>query len=162
MMDNCSEVMQSEEFLNLDVDQLLKLLEKDNLYIRCESLIFQSVCNWAMHDIEVRRFHMDKILKYVHLHLLSPKFLKDQIENNELINMPNCTMSKQNMTNICDKLYNHEPVSQNLPTCRRPACTMYLIGGYHREPLKLIEKYDLKTGTWSSLVELETARSGKD
>ena len=84
----------------------------------------------------------------------------EQIENNNLLRLSICDESRANMTDICAKLTKHEPMSTSLPACRRPACTMYLVGGYQRESLKLNEKFNFNSKTWHQCVQLDIARSG--
>ncbi len=160
MLVNCLEVLESEEFLNLDVDRVLKILKADNLNIKDESDLFHAACNWTRYDLQVRRFVLDKIITCVRLHLCSPKFLKEQIENNNLFKMDCCDETRANLSDICDRLTSHQPMCSSLPACRRPTCTMYFIGGYQGESLTLNETYNLKKNTWSQCAELHVGRSG--
>jgi len=153
------EVLEGEEFLNLDFEKAVKILKSENLNIKDESDLFNAACNWTRYDLTVRRFLLKKIFSSINLHLCSPKFLKEQMENNKLFKMGDCEKTRENVAQIIDKLISHQPMCSSLPT-RRAWCTMYLIGGYQGESLKLNETYNLKTNTWSKRAELEIGRSG--
>ena len=70
--------MNSEEFLHLNQSQLCKLLQNDELGVRCESYVFKAVIDWVRFDPEKRHKHLDHLITCVRIHLLPPKFLKDQ------------------------------------------------------------------------------------
>lgn len=163
MMNHCYEVIKSEEFLNLDSTKLVRLLEEDNLNIRCESLIFNAVCGWTRYDLNVRRFQISNVLKVVRMHLLSPKFLQEQINNNELLKLPNVDTCRHQMSSMCEKLKKHQPIMGS-SSGRNPTCAIYIVGGYLRESLNITEALRVENGepakTWSPCAPLKVARSG--
>lgn len=159
MADNCCDVLKNEEFLNLSQDRLIKLFREDNLNIRCESVIFHAVCDWVRHDLTERRYDLENVFSCVRIHLLSPKFLQEQIQNNQVLKMSNANESREYITNVCDKLNNHKPMYSKL-TNRTPSCSMYAIGGYNKQSLAKTECLSLTTMNWKECQDMITARSG--
>lgn len=158
MANHCCDVLKNEEFLNLSQERLIKLFQEDNLNIRCESTIFHAVCDWIRHDLTGRRYDLDNVISCVRFHLLSPKFLQEQIKQNEVLNMSNAYESREYITNVCDKLNNHKPMYSKL-TNRSPSCSMYAIGGYNKQSMAKTEclSYNWK---WKECKDMITARSG--
>lgn len=61
------------EFLQLNADQLTKLLANDNLRIRSESDVFAAVVTWLRHDKKARERDIPGLLKHIRLPLLTLK-----------------------------------------------------------------------------------------
>lgn len=70
---------QSEEFLQMDIDQIAKLLKNDELNVNSEEDVFFALKRWIGHS-EDRIIHLPDLLRLVKLPLLSPTFLVDQVE----------------------------------------------------------------------------------
>ena len=158
-MDHCCEVLNTEEFLNMNSERLCRFLEKDNLNIRCETVIFNAVCLWTRHDLSNRRYEIDKIMTYVRLHLLSPKFLKEQLQNNYVLQVS--SSSKNYIESICNDLTSHRPCKNTpLNNPRKPACSLYVIGGYQRQSLNITECFKIKSLVWEKCANMSVPRSG--
>jgi len=63
------EVINSEEFLNLTEAQLCNLLHRDDLQVRCETIVFKAVVDWVRYNPETRRAHLDFLFEFVCLFL---------------------------------------------------------------------------------------------
>ncbi len=164
MMDHCSEVLKSEEFLKLEQERLISLLESDNLNIRHESVILKAVFDWIKYDLSVRRFKIDKVFACVRVFLLSPKCIRDEIENNEIFKLDDASNSKKLMQKVYYDLTSHVPTLNTEfffdSNPRKPSCTLYVIGGYSRHSINLSECLNLKTLHWKNFSFMPTARSG--
>ena len=80
-----SKVSNSEEFLKLEVDQVMELLGRDDLKIETEEQIFDAVVRWIEYDSKDRSKYMANLLSLVRLPLLSPPLLADKVKVNPLI-----------------------------------------------------------------------------
>ncbi|XP_077258848.1 kelch-like protein 5 [Temnothorax americanus] len=78
------EVTKNQEFLLLSADEVAKLLESEDLNVPSEETIFHALVTWLEHDPENRRKDASKLLGLVKLPLLSPAFIADNIESNEM------------------------------------------------------------------------------
>lgn len=160
MVDHFCEIINSEEFLHLNEKQLCKLLSKDELSVRCESIVFKAVVDWVKFDPEKRRSHLDHLFQCVRFHFLPPKFLKDQMKNNEIFKLKDTDKSRQYLQKVCDELIAHKPCLNLKP--RVPALTfaLFVIGGYHRESLSMVECLKKPSLTWERCAEMRSPRSG--
>lgn len=73
-------MIRNQEFLQLNVEQMVNLLNNDDLNVSSEEHIFQALMSWIQHDPVTRRQYIGQLLGLVKLPLLSPAFLSDQVE----------------------------------------------------------------------------------
>ncbi|XP_054714896.1 kelch-like ECH-associated protein 1 [Uloborus diversus] len=152
-----SQVSQGEEFLALSACQLVMLIKRDELNVRSEMEVFNSVLRWVKHDKSRRCPRLSDILNAVRCHFLTPRFLKEQIQKCEVLkNEPQC----------CDYL---SRIIQDLTVRRKYSChqrtpkvpyVIYTTGGYLQHSLSNMECYNAQEKQWFSLADLPTPRSG--
>lgn len=65
-------VCKNPEFLQLDVEQLGKLLSRDDLNVPSEQDVFHALMAWVHYDLENREENIVKLLPLVRLPLLPP------------------------------------------------------------------------------------------
>ena len=80
-----SEVSGGEEFLGLGLDQMLKLLSRDDLRVESEEQVFDAAVRWIEYDSTNRSQYMAKLLSLVRLPLLTPQLLVDKVKANPLV-----------------------------------------------------------------------------
>jgi hypothetical protein len=146
MKNHFCEVINSEEFLHLNETQLVQLLKTDELSVRCESFVFKSVLDWVRFDPEKRRKSLDFLITCVRVHLLPPKFLKDQMKNCEIFQLQESDKTRQHLQSIYDRLISHLPCDKAGP--RSSSIAMYVFGGYQRQSLNIVECYKKSSGSW--------------
>lgn len=83
--DHLQEVMESEEFLLLPVNQLVDIISSDELNVRSEEHVFTAVMSWVKHNVTERRQYLGQILSHVRLPLLSPKYLVGTVGSDLLV-----------------------------------------------------------------------------
>uniref|UniRef100_A0A672GX98 Kelch-like family member 2 n=1 Tax=Salarias fasciatus TaxID=181472 RepID=A0A672GX98_SALFA len=79
------EVVGSEEFLNLGMEQVSSLIASDKLTIPTEEKVFEAVIAWVNHDKDVRQEHLAHLMEHVRLPLLSREYLVQRVEEESLI-----------------------------------------------------------------------------
>ena len=52
------QVMESEEFLLLPVNQLVEIISSDELNVRNEEQVYSAVMSWVKYNISERRHHL--------------------------------------------------------------------------------------------------------
>ncbi|XP_035698493.1 kelch-like protein 24 [Branchiostoma floridae] len=77
------EVRKMEEFLELPVNFLQKLIKYDDLYAKKEEEVVEAVMLWARHDLKERQKHLKELLEYVRFSHLDPEYLKNIIETDK-------------------------------------------------------------------------------
>lgn len=70
-----TEVVGSEEFLNLGMEQISSLIASDKLTIPTEEKVFEAVIAWVNHDKDVRQEHLAHLMEHVRLPLLTREYL---------------------------------------------------------------------------------------
>ncbi|XP_014389446.1 PREDICTED: kelch-like ECH-associated protein 1 isoform X2 [Myotis brandtii] len=152
------EVAKQEEFFNLSHCQLVTLISRDDLNVRCESEVFHACINWVKYDCEHRRFYVQALLRAVRCHSLTPHFLQMQLQKCEILQSD--SRCKDYLVKIFQELTLHKP-TQVMP-CRAPKVgrLIYTAGGYFRQSLSYLEAYNPTDGTWLRLADLQVPRSG--
>ncbi|KAG2471409.1 kelch-like ECH-associated protein 1B isoform X1 [Polypterus senegalus] len=155
---NFSEVAKQEEFFNLTHCQLVTLISRDELNVRCESEVFHACIDWVKYDSENRRPFVHALLRAVRCHSLTPHFLQMQLQKCEILMSD--TQSKDYLSQIFQDLTLHKPTK--VLSCRTPRVPqlIYTAGGYYRQSLSYLEAYNPCDGTWIRLKDLQVPRSG--
>lgn len=55
------QVMESEEFMLLPVNQLVDIIASDELNVRNEEQVYSSVIQWVQHSVQERRSHLPNV-----------------------------------------------------------------------------------------------------
>lgn len=66
------EVIETDEFFELDSNRLLILLTSDDLNVWSEEDVFQAMVNWVIYNEEVRAAHVHELLSAVRFTQLTP------------------------------------------------------------------------------------------
>lgn len=74
-----------EEYLQLTKDKLIEFLQDEELNIDSEEQVFQSAVRWLDFNTEERTDDFEKVLKHVRLPLISPYYLFDVVEKQEVV-----------------------------------------------------------------------------
>ncbi|XP_056419107.1 kelch-like protein 6 isoform X1 [Hyla sarda] len=85
IIQNFSQVVNHEEFLELTSDVLYHILKSDELYVTEEAQVFETVIKWVQYKQSERISLLPKMLECVRLPLLDPWYLVGTVETNELI-----------------------------------------------------------------------------
>ncbi|TRZ00145.1 hypothetical protein DNTS_028229 [Danionella cerebrum] len=158
-----SEVVQSEEFLNLGMDQVCSLISSDKLTIPSEEKVFEAVIAWVMHDRDVRQEHMAHLMEHVRLPLLSREYLVQRVEEETLVK--NSSACKDYLIEAMK--YHLLPAEQRttMKTIRTRVRTpisypkvMMVVGGQAPKAIRSVECYDFEEERWFQVAELPSRR----
>lgn len=149
------QVATQEEFFNLSPCQLVTLISRDELNVRCESEVYHACVAWVQYERDERRPYMQALLQAVRCHSLPPHFLQRQLEHFEWD-----AQSKDYLAQIFQDLTLHKPTKA--AACRTPKVPqlIYTAGGYFRQSLCYLEAFNPGTGAWLRLADLQVPRSG--
>ncbi|XP_037091200.1 kelch-like ECH-associated protein 1B [Pollicipes pollicipes] len=152
-----TQIVQEEEFLMLNPTQLIKLIHRDELNVFDERDVYAAVVKWVKYDEKTRQPKMECIMRSVRCELLPPRYLKDQLENQPLLQgSENC---REYLANIFRELTLHRTQGIKERTPNAP-CVIYVAGGYLRFSLDKMECYAPCDRVWHELAPLPDARSG--
>ncbi|CAH1266841.1 kelch-like protein 20 [Branchiostoma lanceolatum] len=159
-----TQVIEEEEFLMLPKAQLTELIASEDLHVSNEEEVFNAIISWAYHDRENRKHHIAELLKQVRLPLLSPHFLVDTVEHEDLI--------KQDLAcrDLLDEAKNYHMLPDRRGRIKRDrirprrSCVgvIYCCGGMDTtgHSLSSVERFDLSSGKVSIVASMNTPRSG--
>ena len=82
---NFSVVMETEDFLNLDVKQVMEWVLSDDVIVNAEEDIFQGIVKWVSHNKSEREDYFLELLSQVRMTSVSQDFLLNQLPKEELV-----------------------------------------------------------------------------
>lgn len=91
MNQNFLDVAEGDEFLNLSTKELGLVLSSDDICVENEEKVYETLIAWVNHDLEKRKNDFPDLFELIRLPLVSPYYLVDVVEQEELLNSaPNC------------------------------------------------------------------------
>ncbi|KPP74580.1 kelch-like protein 3-like [Scleropages formosus] len=132
-----SEVMLSEEFLGLSLQQVCSLISSDKLTVSTEEKVFEAMISWIKYDKEARLEHMPKLMEHVRLPLLSRDYLV------QTCSAFLCVANANAMGQIVEE----EALIKNNSTCKD-----FLIEAMN------VECYDFQEDRWYQVADLPSRR----
>ncbi|KAG1711202.1 Kelch-like protein 10 [Nymphon striatum] len=133
----------SEEYYDLTVEELKKILQNDRLSVPTEKTVWGAVIQWIESDEKTRIKHYGELLRMVRIGSLCIDYVQNIIfchpysENNREFGLT-------------------RNVTWEIPFCcvpRKPSHMMYVIGGFSESRLpNPIETYDYIANTWTQVA----------
>ena len=72
--------IKSNELLSLTIEQLVVLMSTDDLNVKNEEIVFDTILRWINHDPENRKQYIINLLKCVRLGLLSTQYFVEKVK----------------------------------------------------------------------------------
>ncbi|CAG0879760.1 unnamed protein product [Darwinula stevensoni] len=162
---NFQEVISSEEFMLLPVNQLIDIISSDELNVRSEEQVYTAVMAWVKSNMAERRQNLPQVLQHVRLPLLSPKFLVGTVSSELLIR------SDDVCRDLVDEAKNYLLLPQERPLMqgprtrpRRPSRrgeVLFAVGGWcSGDAIQSVERYDPQTNEWRMVASMSKRRCG--
>lgn len=162
---NFQEVMESEEFLLLPVNQLVDIISSDELNVRSEEQVYSAVMAWVKYNIQDRRTHLPNVVQHVRLPLMSPKFLVGTVGSDLLIK------SDDSCRDLLDEAKNYLLLPQERPLMQGPRTrprkpircgeVLFAVGGWcSGDAISSVERYDPQTNEWRMVAPMSKRRCG--
>ncbi|KAM3607881.1 uncharacterized protein V6R79_015644 [Siganus canaliculatus] len=80
-----SQVVQQQDFLELPVESLEAVLQRDDLDVKFEESVFEALMRWVRARQDERYPALARLLSHVRLPLLEPAYFVEKVESDELI-----------------------------------------------------------------------------
>lgn len=158
-----SEIIQYDEFFNLQHDQVAALVKSDRLTVQSEEKVYESVIGWIQFDDAERRKYLPELLEHVRLPLVAQDYLVLRVENEPLI--------KENLLckdYIIEALKYHllkndaKNTLKSVRTIPRQPIglpkILLVIGGQAPKAIRSVECYDLREEQWYQAAEMPSRR----
>ncbi|XP_076244511.1 kelch-like protein 5 isoform X1 [Calliopsis andreniformis] len=155
------EVTKNQEFLLLSANEVAKLLESEDLNVPSEETIFHALMTWVEYDPENRRKDASRLLSLVKLPLLSPAFIADNIESNEMFKDQRVAQELVMEALKYHLLPERRPLLQSGRTKPRKATVghMLAIGGMDAtKGATSIDAFSLRDNAWKSIATMSGRR----
>ncbi|XP_002160977.2 kelch-like protein 5 [Hydra vulgaris] len=158
--DNFGDVARNQEFLLLNSEQLVEILQSDELNVLKEDDVFHALSLWVNHNPDSRKNQLHKVLPAVRLALLSPQFLIDEIEP-----MIQCDEKCKDL--FIETMKHHllpDRSSRNsmlsVKARKGTIGVIYAVGGIDevKGAATGIEEYNPRKNVWSLAASMETKR----
>ena len=147
------DVIQHEEFLNLQEHQIVELLKHDSLQVLNEEQVFEAALLWINWNQDERVESACHIMLQLKLALLDTSYLEEVVLCRDFVrNCPKC----QNLVADAIRARTMNRLQIDSIHVRGDAQGIYVLGGRNSEDcqLKTIEKYDVLKDRWIRMVSL--------
>ncbi|KAL5012389.1 hypothetical protein ScPMuIL_010940 [Solemya velum] len=162
---NFQDVMESEEFLLLPINQLVDIISSDELNVRSEEQVYNAVMGWVKYNIQERRCHLSTVVQHVRLPLMSPKFLVGTVGSDLLIK------SDEACRDLLDEAKNYLLLPQERPLMQGPRTrprkpnrcgeVLFAVGGWcSGDAISSVERYDPQNNEWRMVAPMSKRRCG--
>ena len=85
IQDNFTSVAKSDEFLNLDAEEVEKWISSENILVAAEEDVFRIIVNWVEQNKGERKDKFEQLFRHVRLVILSRDSLLSDVVTNELV-----------------------------------------------------------------------------
>lgn len=157
------EIAQHDEFLNLSLNEIKDLFNKNDLKVESEEQVFEACMRWVKH-VEKRKEHLPELLSLVRLPLLSPLYLTDRVGTEDLIRFSIKCRDLLDEALTFHLIPERRALLQSFRTEPRICETkglIFVVGGLNRhgDSLPTVEYFDSKTNQWSLAPSMTMMRS---
>uniref|UniRef100_A0A7M5WW90 BTB domain-containing protein n=2 Tax=Clytia hemisphaerica TaxID=252671 RepID=A0A7M5WW90_9CNID len=159
---NFTDVLSSEEFMQLDCRRVVDFISSDQLTVPSEEKVYEAVRAWVYYSRVQREQHFQELMQHVRLPLLSRDYLVDRVETEPL--MKKCSVCKDFLIEAMK--YHLLPRAQRLllQTPRTKSRTpgrpkiLYVVGGQAPKAIRSVECYDIQGERWYNSTDMNLRR----
>lgn len=161
MQNFCDIYPVSKEYLEMNIDDLCKILLSDELNVRNEELVFDAVVCWINFDHEQRKRHITRLLLTIRLGLLTTQFFVEKVKTHPYVR--DNEACKPIIIDTLKFLYDLELEDGNLEFSnpisrpRVPHEILFITGGWSDgAPVNAMETYDARADKWITCQHVDT------
>ncbi|XP_057313441.1 kelch-like protein 20 [Hydractinia symbiolongicarpus] len=158
------EVIESDEFLEIPVEQLKSLLANDAIEVISEKDVFDAAVAWVKHDEKSRKKYFTELLGMVRVTNLQPKILVEHLERHPYVQEDQRCLQFVNDAKTYQLLpsYREEMSQFNVnPRLLKTDSRIYLIGGETRSQVfDSMECYSFHDSKWLQMAKMSRPRDG--
>ncbi|XP_073447454.1 kelch-like protein 10 [Aquarana catesbeiana] len=156
----------SKELLDLNITEFEDLINKDDLHVKSEEVVFQAVIKWTEHKPNDRRQFITTLLPKVRLALINTKYLMNNVitnihvkDNNECMNIVTSVLKTKYDLNANGS--SRSDFMNPLTRPRLPRAILLAVGGWSSyDPTNAMESYDCRVDRWVDITcDMESPRA---
>lgn len=132
------DVTLQDEFPETGFQKLMAILSTENLNVWKDTTLLDAVVKWVVYDVASRIDHIQELLNCIHINV-DDVYLKMALDLRK-----SCSESKLRSL-ILTSL---KPSKGFSDCCKKPTCSLYVIGGYYWHPLCEVHMWDPVSNTW--------------
>jgi len=76
---------ESEELLDLTLEEVLEIFGNDELNVKNEEVVWEAALRWVEHDAENRRHHVVELLKQVRTGLMETQYFMERVKDHPYV-----------------------------------------------------------------------------
>ncbi|KAL3983944.1 claudin [Sarotherodon galilaeus] len=158
IINNFEQVVLEEEFLQLTVEEVADILDREDLNVQLEITVYEALIKWISHVPAEREQHLAALLSKVRLGLITLDYLTDNVLSSELVGTNSeCQSMITNAILDIHGLGNRPYMSglcHPLARPRLPHSILLAIGGWSGgDPTNDIEAYDYRADRWVNVTD---------
>ena len=144
------EVVQHDEFVQIDSVRMLELLRCDQLLVTSEQQVFAAVERWVAFAPELRAQLVCELLQHIRLPLLDTEFLENKVLT--LDHIRNCAHCQHLVASAIRLQADGVDLERIAPRCAPQG--IFVVGGRNSLDcqLKSMERYDFANNEWLPVV----------
>lgn len=152
----------SNEYLQMDIEELCSILSADELNVRDEDLVFDAAIRWIDHDPTERETYMVRLLNTMRLGLMTVQFVVEKIKSHPYVwGNEECRPIIDDTLRYLNDVDEDEEidleVSKRMTRHRLPNDIVLLFGGWSGGgPTNAIEAYDTRADVWHTCESPDT------
>ncbi|XP_048840212.1 kelch-like protein 10 isoform X1 [Brienomyrus brachyistius] len=147
----------SEEFIDLSLQELCDIIEKDELNVKQEDVVFEAILRWIEHEPATREAHISALLPKVRMARMDVEYFLTTIKNNPIVKANG--ECKTIVSEVLKILYDLDNENQNsdlenpLICPRLPSDIILAIGGWDNSATNSIDAYDTRADCWMDVTQ---------
>ncbi|XP_053476799.1 kelch-like protein 10 isoform X3 [Ictalurus furcatus] len=148
------------KFLELNMEQLGGILERDELNVKQEKTAFQAIIKWIAHEPDVRMRHIANLLLKVRLALIDQEYFLENIKTHPLVSsslecQPIITRTMKTMFYI-NRVGHNTGCPDPFARPRLPYSILFAISGFGgASPTNVVETYNSRMDSWMCISSRE-------
>lgn len=165
ILENFPAVVESEEFLQLPLDVLLRFLQSDDLHVEAECEVLDAALQWLDSDAAHRRRSVYDVMATMRFPLIPPSVCERSVAMCEDLGIKIAVQKLVQDVHVTSNVQSRVTVHPRRHTQR----TIFIIGGYHRDvgarwsdsmTLSRVDGFETYLRVWRSVPALSSSRSG--
>lgn len=141
MLSRFTELVQQEEFLQLDHEKMRSVLAGQSLTVQRDEVLIDAVVRWVTHDLDNRVHHAADLMQSVQLDL-DEIYFRAALE----VHRQHSLSSEGKFKSIIIQALRSN--GKEMSASRKMSSSMYVIGGYYWHPISEVHIWDPVSNTW--------------